>query len=371
MPNKRKSKKKPTKQGAIDSVTQSEASTPTLENKENIDPVLDSATDTPMSSTSPEIPAGGPVGIGAKGAVAGNIIEDDDPVDSENTLELPDFIQTSIDNAVASRAVDTDAIISTIRQKVANGCYKEVDKPKAVENVQQTSVTNSETIDDTNASQTTALGASVPLGAPAAIANKSSPATNDAANPPTSLTENIGQENNVSALPVESRDSNVHETTVIGEGVPLGAPASIVTSSSPATSDAPNKAPVTLASGLTTGAKAVAATVVGAGGAAALHESTKPSENVEHAIKSVVDSSVVDFDDAMQIDKLGQKQDPQVADKKSLDIKRPEAAVGDVSQPAMPSSAKTADNPVNASRSKAKSSEHKPSFLKKKNCIIL
>lgn len=45
-----------------------------------------------------------------------------------DSAPLPDFIQTSIDNAVGSRVVDIDSIISSVGQKVSNGDYKE--KPK-------------------------------------------------------------------------------------------------------------------------------------------------------------------------------------------------------------------------------------------------
>lgn len=386
MPNKRKSKKRNTNQGTTDSVSQSDA---TLTNKENIDPTFDSVADTPPAlSTSPttnqeslvdNIPAGGPVGIGAKGAVLSNIAPDTTETinpNADTTLPLPDFIQTAIDNVVGARVIDTEAIIGSVKEKVANGDYKETAKPTTTAKVQQANAP--QPIGETNAFETTSIGEGVPLGAPAAIVTKSSPATNEAANPPASLTEKVHQAN-TSTLPIASGDTNAAETTSIGEGVPLGAPAAIVSSSSRAISD-PNDHPVSLTSELASAGpiKKVAAAVTGAGAAAAgatKLEETKLenlSESVQHGIRSVVNSTVVDIDKIIRFKSFNLNERPAQQDepKKSQDIKRPEAAIGEPNQPAMPSSAKTADNPV-AAQAKSKSSEHKPSFLKKKNCIIL
>ncbi|CEP11340.1 hypothetical protein [Parasitella parasitica] len=83
-------------------------------------------------------------------------------------------------------------------------------------------------------------------------------------------------------------------------------------------------------------------------------EVAKLSESVQSCIKSAVQAPSVDVYGII---------DP------SQKVKRPEAAVGSSSQPTMPSSAKAPDVP----KKNVKSPEHqnKPTFLKKKNCIIL
>ncbi|OAD00591.1 hypothetical protein MUCCIDRAFT_85993 [Mucor lusitanicus CBS 277.49] len=83
-------------------------------------------------------------------------------------------------------------------------------------------------------------------------------------------------------------------------------------------------------------------------------EVSKLSENVQYCIQSAVQAPSVDVYGIIH---------------PSQKVKRPEAAVGASTQPTMPSSAKAPDVP----KKTIKSPEHrnKPSFLKKKNCIIL
>ncbi|KAG1081066.1 hypothetical protein G6F42_023093 [Rhizopus arrhizus] len=81
---------------------------------------------------------------------------------------------------------------------------------------------------------------------------------------------------------------------------------------------------------------------------------SKLSENVQYCIKSAVQAPSVDVYGIIN---------------PSQKVKRPEAAVGPSTQPTMPSSAQAPDVPKKTIKSPEH--RHKPSFLKKKNCIIL
>jgi hypothetical protein len=382
MPNKRKNKKKANNQGTVSSVSQSEANTPTLS---NTDSALSSITDTaPTSSSLPvssedttsaldKIPAGGPVGIGAKGAVPDNIAKDNEPVKPKVNAKieprpLPEFIKNSIDNAVGSRAINIEEIVESIKKKVANGDYK--DEQVRGKNVQQQTEAPEAAAASTEKSnsQTTATSVgSAALAAPAVIANKS--------NPSTSIDEKNKQTNDPALLPKTSNVSDVndlaskdgHPSTEVSKKPPSNA----------ATTKTSNADTTTLPLQKTV-APAVASTV-------AVSDASKDkkgnhsglSESVQHGIKSVVDSKAVDVEKILNSKKKPQQKKQEETPKdmpsrKSQDIKRPEAAVGGGNTPAMPSSIKAADHPADVtSQGKSKVSENRQSFLKKKNCIIL
>lgn len=387
MPNKRKNKKKANNQGTVNSVSQSEANTPTLS---NTDSALSSTTDTaPTSSSLPvssedttsafdKIPAGGPVGIGAKGAVPDNIAKDNKPVKPKVNAEieprpLPDFIKSSIDNAVGSRAINIEEIVESIKKKVANGDYN--DKQVSGKNVEQqtkapeaaaasTEKSNSQTT--ATAVGSAAVGSAL-LAAPAVIANKS--------NPSTSIDEKNKQTNDPALLPKTSNVSNVndlaskddHPSTEVSKKPPSNA----------TTTKTSNVGSTTLPLQKTVAPAVASTATVSSASKDKKGNHSGLSESVQHGIKSVVDSKAVDVEKILNSKKKPQQKKQEETPKdmplrKSQDIKRPEAAVGGGNTPAMPSSIKAADHPADVtSQGKSKVSENRQSFLKKKNCIIL
>lgn len=130
---RRNNKKKNSKQATPTSITPANNSTSNLINdKDVVDSTLGTTTpqlfqpqNDSLEQAKTDIPAEAPVAITPEKTA---VTPSNDTNTSFDSNKLPDFIQTSIDNAVGARAIDIDSIISSIKQKVSDGEYKE--KPK-------------------------------------------------------------------------------------------------------------------------------------------------------------------------------------------------------------------------------------------------
>ncbi|KAL0137303.1 hypothetical protein V8B55DRAFT_1527198 [Mucor lusitanicus] len=292
------------------------------------------------------IPAAGPVGPGAAGATAAGAAiaaaavgaSTDSASHSGGSaaalpepLPLSDNVQYAIKSVIASKSIDLYSIVDKIKSNVAAGDYKEKAKlpPNATTiNNKQAQVPASVNTDAT-VNPKAAVG--TPNNAPAAITTNKD--TSDSTkNPLKKAAAGVGAAvAGATAAVAGSHKSGNNNTTT--------------TTATTATDSKINNKSAPLPPTPQTATNATTSTT---------SEVSKLSENVQYCIQSAVQAPSVDVYGIIH---------------PSQKVKRPEAAVGASTQPTMPSSAKAPDVP----KKTIKSPEHrnKPSFLKKKNCIIL
>ncbi|GAN06130.1 hypothetical protein MAM1_0112d05607 [Mucor ambiguus] len=309
------------------------------------------AADTQASTTGPiegsihdkNIPAAGPVGPGAAGATAAGATAAGAAIAAATVgastttashsggsaslpepLPLSDNVQYAIKSVIASRSIDLHSIVDKIKSNVAAGDYKEKAKlpPNAgTVNNKQAQVPTSV---NTDAAVNPKAAVGTPNDAPAAITTNKD--TSDSSkNPLKKAAAGVGAAVAGATAAVAGSHKSGNKTTtntttdskINNKSAPL--PPTPQSETNATTSDV-----------------------------------SKLSENVQYCIKSAVQARSVDVYGIID---------------SSQKVKRPEAAVGSSTQPTMPSSAKAPDVP----KKTTKSPEHrnKPSFLKKKNCIIL
>ncbi|KAK4512982.1 uncharacterized protein ATC70_003693 [Mucor velutinosus] len=271
------------------------------------------------------IPAAGPVGPGAAGATAAGAAIAAATVGATTAatghsggfaslpkpLPLSENVQYAIKTVIASGSIDLYSIIDKIKSNVAAGDYKEKAKlpPNATANNKQAQV-------------------------PTATANNKD------------LSDSSKNPLKKAAAGVEA--AVVGATAAVAGGHKSGNRNSNTTTTTTTTTATDSK--------INNKSAPLPPTPQSAANTAKLTtpEVSKLSENVQYCIKSAVQAPSVDVYGIIN---------------PSQKVKRPEAAVGSSTQPTMPSSAKAPDVPKKTIKSPEH--RHKPSFLKKKNCIIL
>ncbi|EPB88799.1 hypothetical protein HMPREF1544_04439 [Mucor circinelloides 1006PhL] len=291
------------------------------------------------------IPAAGPVGPGAHGATATGAAIAAATVGATTAttashsggssslhepLPLSDNVQYAIKSAIASRSIHLDGIVDKIKSNVTAGDYKEKAKTPP----------NAAAVDHKQAQVPTSVN------------------TDAATNPKAA----VGTPNNAPAAITTNKDTsdsskNPLKKAAVGVGAAVaGATAAVAGSHKSGIND--NKTGTT-----TTGSKInnrsaplppTPQSTTNSGTTSTTSDVSKLSENVQYCIKSAVQAPSVDVYGIIN---------------PSQKVKRPEAAVGPSTQPTMPSSAQAPDVPKKTIKSPEH--RHKPSFLKKKNCIIL
>ncbi|KAL9541801.1 hypothetical protein MBANPS3_008925 [Mucor bainieri] len=293
------------------------------------------------------IPAAGPVGPGAAGATAAGAAIAAATVGASTAatshsgggsaslpepLPLSDNVQYAIKSVIASRSIDLYSIVDKIKSNVAAGDYKEKAKlPPNASNVDKKQP-QVPTAVNTDASVNPKAAVGTPNNAPAAITTNKDTSDSSSKNPLKKAAAGVGAAvaGATAAVAGSHKSGNNDNNNTAATNT--------------ATDSKINNKSAPLPPAPQTATNASASTTSGV---------SKLSENVQYCIKSVVQAPSVDVYGII---------DP------SQRVKRPEAAVGPSTQPTMPSSAKAPDVP----KKTTKSPEHrnKPSFLKKKNCII-
>ncbi|KAL7327142.1 hypothetical protein PS15p_209377 [Mucor circinelloides] len=291
------------------------------------------------------IPAAGPVGPGAHGATAtGAAIaaatvgataattasHSGGSASLHEPLPLSDNVQYAIKSVIASRSIHLDGIVDKIKSNVAAGDYKKkANLPP-----------NAAAVNDKQAQVPTSVNTDAAINPKAAV----------------------GTPNNAPAATTTNKDTsdsgkNPLKKAAVGVGAAVaGATAAVAGSHKSGNNDNKTSA-MTTASKINNRSAPLPPTpqsTTNSGTTSTTSDISKLSENVQYCIKSAVQAPSVDVYGII---------DP------SQKVKRPEAAVGPSTQPTMPSSAKAPDVPKKTIKSPEH--RHKPSFLKKKNCIIL
>ncbi|KAG2199020.1 hypothetical protein INT46_010260 [Mucor plumbeus] len=287
------------------------------------------------------IPATGPVGPGAHGATAAGAAiaaaavgataatttATTSNTGSINTghsggftslykpLPLSDNVKYAIKSVIASGSIDLDGIVDKIRNNIALGDYKEKAKLPPMAN--------------TNAAINPKAAVDAPNNPQAAItSNNDSNTTDSNKNHVKKAVAGVGAAVAGASATVAGANKLNHANT------------NVTTNNTSTINKATVPPPPTSTSATTT----------------ATSEASKLSESVQYCIKSATQAPSVNVYGIIN---------------SSQKVKRPEAAVGPNTQPTMPSSAKAPDVPKKTTVNKSSENRNKPTFRKKKNCIIL